>query len=186
MDELVRQKRVLNMMITMHSILRDRYKYYDLIANILLLVSAVTINTLVFASDEVFTFLALNPTKSKIAIGIFSSITFALSIIYLLVNWKEKMKNHGDAVIQLSILLNECRGIEDILEGQEKNSLIVSFGQKYSQITNMLIKIPDSKFNYLKSRHYRKLELSKLIDSSPSSPLFFLKARMFFNSFKNK
>jgi hypothetical protein len=186
MDELKRQKKVLNMMITMHSILRDRYKRYDLIANILLLVSAVMINTLVFASDELFSFLSWNPSKSKIAIGIFSSITFTLSIVYLLVNWKEKMKNHGEAVVQLSILLHECRGIEDISEGQEKNLLFTSFSQKYSQITNILIKIPDSKFNYLKSRHCRKLELSRLIDNSPGSPLIFLKARMFFNSFKSK
>lgn len=186
MEEFNRQKKVLNMMISMHSILRDRYKSLDLIANILLLMSSVIMNSLVFANDELYNFFSINSAKAKTIIGILSILIFAISLVFLLVNWKEKSNNHGDAVVQLSALLNECRAMDEIEDSEEKKFMCNTFTQKYIQVNNILVKIPDSKFNYLKYRHYKKIELSKLIDIYPGSPLIVLKGRLFLKSLKKR
>src|SRR5574337_466057 len=186
MSELKRQKKVLNTMITMHSILRDRYKRLDLAVNILLLVSSCIITTLVFAGDETYLYFSCNPAKGKMAVGVFSILVFIISIVLLLVNWKVKSDNHGEAATQLSALLNECRRIEEMPDGTEKTSQMEAFGLRYTQVNGMIIRVPDAQFNRLKSRHYRKVELSKLIEQFPGSPIFILKVRMLRAAFKKK
>lgn len=180
MDEIRRQKNVINMMSTMHSILRTRYYSLALVVELSLLVSAIVLNALVFID---FDYLKLFFEDERVAqgyVGLFSVIVFIISVIMLRVNWKEKSENHSHACTQLSRLLSECRQIMSIREGSEKKIAEDAFSVKYNQISNMLVPIPHSKFNSLKAKHYRKVQLSKLIDRHPGKPLFVLRFYLLF------
>lgn len=170
------------MMLTMHSILRDKYKARALFADVFLLVSAVILNSLVFVDVSYFTPFLNRETDFNLYIGIFSVLIFAVSLIILLVNWKQKSENHNQAVIQLSELLNYGRIILEKLEDQES---IDSFNEKYNQVTSTMVAIPDKKFNYLKSRHLRKVAFSKYLDKHGEMPFWLVKIKFFTKTFVN-
>jgi hypothetical protein len=184
-SEYERQKRVLNMMITAHSALRDRYfgisRFYDII----LIIASVFLNAVVFANDSFYFYFFDKPSSGKLTLGIISAFVFALSLIGILLNTKQKSENHKQASIQLSNLLNESRIIDDIAEDIERNNKISVFIRKYDQITSILVAIPNKKFNRLKSRHLRKVEFSKFISQNPSS-LFFIQKIQFCFFKKNR
>lgn len=185
--EIERQKRVLDMMITAHSILRDRYYRLSLVFDLTLLVLSVILNALVFV-DTVFISqqAGITADQQRIITGIASVAVFAISVILLQVNWKEKASGHERAAEQLFVLLQESRSIMDMVEGDNRKLTLVEFSKKYTQLSGMIPKIPDKKFNSLKLRHYKKVELSKLIDKYPGSPMILLKGRLLWSSFKNK
>lgn len=177
--EFVRQKRVICMMITAHSIMRDRYSRISTIFDIALLIASVFLNALVFVSDDFFVSLGVNPANGKLFLGIISVIVFALAVVGILLNTKQKSENHSQACTQYFYLLNEVRAIDEIQEETEKNTRISLFASKYSQITGVLIPIPDKNFNKLKSRHLRKVEFSKFISKHPDKN-YFLQRYLFF------
>jgi K+-sensing histidine kinase KdpD len=185
--ELEREKKVINMMITMHSILSSKYSRLSSIFEITLLIASVILNTLIFADPKFISkSILINENDQKLILGFASVIVFAISIVLLQVKWKERSEDHCRASEQLFILLQECRTITSIKNEEERNALCQEFYKRYLQVTNMLVKIPDSKFNSLKLAHYRKIELSKLIDKFPRSSLFILKMKLFISSFNEK
>jgi len=187
MSEFERQKKVINMMITAHSVLRDRYVCLSQLFENTLLIASVVLNALVFIDSAfILKITKINEDNQKLIIGLSSIIVFAITIVLLQVKWKEKAENHSKAADQLFSLLQECRKIIELTDEGSKASAISEFEIKYTLITGTLIKIPDSKFNSLKLIHYRKIELSKLIDKNPSSILLILKLKMFLSSFKKK
>lgn len=184
--EFERQKRVINMMITAHSVLRDKYLCRSKLFDISLLVAAIFLNALVFVSNDFYTNLSMNPENAKLYIGIISVILLALSIVGIMLNTKQKSENHGQACVQLFYLLNEIRNIEDINDPKEKLQHIDLFSSKYAQITAMLVPIPSKKFNRLKSIHLRKIEFSKFISIHKSKPFLIQKFLFIKHSLKNK
>jgi hypothetical protein len=62
--------------------------------------------------------------------------------------------------------------------------LIKHFENKYAESHELIITIPEKYFNKLKHRHYRKVELSKFIDSNPDIPFWILKLKFLLKSFQ--
>jgi len=187
MIEAERQMKVLNMMITAHSVLRDRYYRMSAIFENCLLVAAVILNALVFVDNKFITkFTMIAEDSQKLISGIASITVFTISVVLLQVKWKAKAENHLKAASQLFKLLQELREILQLVDSNEKNIQLTEFSIKYAQISSTLTQIPERKFNALKLIHYRKIELSKLIDKHPGSILLILKIRLFLSSFKEK
>ena len=128
----------------------------------------------------------VSPDAQKMIVGVAVLIVFAISIVLPQVQWKEKAGNHARALQQLFELLQECRLIVNLEEGELKKEASAKFNQKYKDVFNAVIPIPDNEFNALKLKHSRKVELSKLIDKYPKSRLFILEIRLFLSSFKEK
>ena len=185
MEEIHRNKRVLNMMISMHSTLRDKYYRLSLAFKILLFTSSVILNSFVFADTEFVQEFGIAAPSIELSIGVASIIVFLVSIIMFVVQWDKKSANHEEAKKQLSHLLNEAREIisnsKNITEQEVK-----SFVQKYSQVNSMLVPIPEKKFNKLKHKHLHKVELSKYISKNPKYPYLLIRIRFFINSFKDE
>lgn len=182
--ELNRIERVVNMMITMHSILRDRFKRYSLIVDISLLVSAILLNALIFIDFKYLKPIFNDEISSKIAIGFFSILVFITSIVILTVDWKQKSENHSQAVKILFTLLSECRQIQSIEDESEKKSIASVFHNKYLESSNAIVPIPDKNFNKFKAIHLQKVELSKLISKNPGHPVILLRIYILFSSIK--
>lgn len=175
------------MMITMHSVLRDRYLRLSSIFENSLLVASVVLNSLVFIDSKlIFNKTHIDEGSQKIIIGISSILVFAISVILIQVKWKEKADGHSKAAEQLSIFLQECRNLMAMNDGNDKDIAVNEFDKRYMQVSGMLCKIPDNKFTALKLRHYRKVEMSKLASKNPGSPYIILKTRLFLTSFKKQ
>ncbi len=185
MTDIERQRKVLSMMITGHSVLRDRYLFWSASFDISLIVASAILNVIVFVDENyIFTRTGLEPDSQKIIGGLASVIVFAISIVLLRVRWKEKAEDHSKAAEQLFNLMQESRRISTLHEGRTKDEAIEKFNDRYTQVFSTIIKLPEGKFNSLKMIHYRKVELSKLIERYPKSRLFILKIRLFLSSFK--
>ena len=187
MADFERQKKVIGMMLTAHSVLRDKYLALSSFFENFLLVSAAILNAFVFIdATYIANITHIGEEYQKLVIGITSIIVFAISIVLLQVKWKEKAQNHERATGTLFDLLQESRLIKNIPHGNLKENAMEEFEKKYVVSLDGLVKIPDRKFNKLKLIHYRKIELSKLIDKYPGSRLFILKIKLFLSSFKPK
>lgn len=185
MLECDRQKKVLNMLITCHSVLRDRYLMLSAYFENGLLVASVILNALVFIDASLITkFTSLSEDAQKLLCGILSITVFAISVVLLQVKWKKKAEQHSEAAAQLFLLLQELREILQITDEDIRITKKSEFNIKYGQISATLTQIPDRKFNELKLKHNRKVELSKLIDKYPGSILIILKLKLLISSFK--
>jgi len=181
-DELKRNFKVIDMMLTMHSILRDRNKRYAFCLDIALLFLSVVIVATVWLDPEIVNSLHISMKVTKIVLGICSIVFFFLSLLELRADWRVRAERHNQACETLGKLKAECREILD--SGDPNPQCIRDQCQACSWALNSLVKIPDSKFNKLKTRHIKKIELGKLIETYPGIPAFLLSLILFFTSLK--
>ncbi len=186
-DELQRKYKVINMMITMHSILHQRFKTKSLVGNIFFLLTAIILNVFIFFDFDYLSFTGFSIDRIKNIVAVSSFLIFLLSVVFMLVEWSKRSEQHLQAINQLSRLLNELRSLLKI-----ENSALLSnkselFDELYNQVNETIPKISDRKFNYLKARHYKKVEISKFIDKHKGKPYFVIRILFFFEkTFKSK
>jgi hypothetical protein len=173
-EELKRQSRVVDLMLTMHSILAIEYKRRAQALEISLLASSILLVALTFVDTEVRKYFSISTETAKIAIGIFSIFIFFLSAVSLVVNWKGKATEHDNAFRALIPLKSEWREILTADEYYDERQSL-EFSRKPALIMGTLIPIPDAKFNRLKARHQRKVVLSKLVSAHPGSSVVLLR-----------
>ncbi|MCX5981941.1 MAG: hypothetical protein NTY89_09115 [Nostocales cyanobacterium LacPavin_0920_SED1_MAG_38_18] len=174
LQELEHHYRVIDMMLSMHSKLRDDNQNLALTVNLVLLVSSVILCTLVFIDPGLIKFLGINTQTSQITIGLCSNLVFIISLIEFRVDWKQKAERHGQACETLIKLKAECREILKSTTTVDPQK-IAEQCKTCAQTLNTLSKIPDNKFHALKSYHKSKIELSKMIDSHPAIPVWILR-----------
>lgn len=185
-EELDRKYKVINMMITMHSVMHHRYKMKSLIGNIFFLITAIILNVFTFFDFHYLSFLNIDESVIKNIISIASLIIFLLSIIFIMIEWAKKSENHNIAMNQLSRLLNELRKLNSLEIAELSSSKVDLFNELYNQTFETTPKIPDNLFNSLKAKHYQKVELSKFIDNHKGKPFFVIKLLFFYNKTFNK
>jgi len=186
-EELERKYKVINMMITMHSILHQRFKTKSLIGSIFFLLISIILNVFIFSDYDYISFTGLGIESIKHIIAISSFLIFLLSVIFMLVEWSKKSEQHLQAINQLSRLLNELRSILKLEDSTVLANKVELFDELYNQTNETIPKIPDNKFNYLKAIHYKKVELSKFIDKQKGKPYFVIKILFFFEKvFKSR
>jgi len=88
---------------------------------------------------------------------------------------------HRDGFYTLVKLKTEWGNILANFEKIDKRDLR-EFTNKSSMIVSQLTPIPDSCFNTLKLRHYKKIELSKMISQHPGSTVFLLQLKVLWRS----
>lgn len=179
--ELDRKFRVLNQMISMHAALRDRYARRALIIDSLLLVCAVVFCASAFATDSALAYLGGTPDRIRYIIRVSSVLAFMLSILSLKIDWKGKSANHKDAATRMSRAMAEFRR-NRTEDGGWMAGCAEKLDSAYSEAADNSIPIPESAFVSLKTRHLRKVELSKMLDANPGCPLFVLRLRLLWSS----
>jgi len=177
--ELTRQFRILKQMLSMHAMLRDRYFRCALLIDILLLASSVVFCATTFARDGVFSYLGLSPTNVRYILGIASIVAFFASLVALRSDWKGKGASHRDAVQKLGKVLSTCRECQQE-DGSWPQDCMSDLHRAYWDAMNNIIEVPDRLFVTLKTRHLKKVELSKMSDLNPGCPVFVLRIILFF------
>ncbi len=180
MEELNRQKKVIDMMVSMHSDLADMYKFRAQSINLTLIISAFILNILVFADyDFLSKNFGLSPEFLKFCRGIASAIIFLTSLVILVVRWREKSEAHKNAKNKLFALLSDCRKILEMESENSQKKAAKQFTDDYKLIVGNLTPISSKMFGKLKSKHYRKVEFSKYIDKHKKVPYLLQKLRFF-------
>lgn len=173
-NEIDRQFRCLDQMISMHSTLRDRYAHLALTANLLLLASSVVFCATTFSGDYISARMGLSTRVLSDILGVASVTAFFASLAMLTLDCKGTSARHADAAKRLTAVLalfRQARHDSGWPEDQREK-----LHQAYWGAMTNIAPIPDSKFNSLKAHHLRKVQTSKMSGSFPGCPLFIIRA----------
>ena len=179
--EFKRELRVLDMIITAHSCERDKYLSYDRIVTIIILFFSVILCTFSFIPKSEFIGFGISKDIINIVVPLTSAGILVLSIIQLFSRWKEKAQEHANCVTNLSKLKGEYKLLQSRDSDDDSRDKI---SIKYNDLLSSKPIISDKHFIKYKRHHYRKIELSKMIDNNPGLPLFILKLKLLFSALK--
>jgi len=167
-----RQYNTVNMMTTMHAVLRDRYERRALLLSVSMLGAAIALNAFVFVSDQLLAALFFgNAERAKLGIGVLSVVLLVAAIVELRVDWASKGKSHGEAVQRLGRLKSQYRAVHSREgEGIDLRAEEASLSEEYGRVLADLPPIPDREFARLKAYHRFKCELSRQLERDPAVP----------------
>ncbi len=176
-----RQFDIVDQMLSMHAMLRDKFRKKHLYLNLSLLLVSVFLCAVVFVDRSIFSSFGLEAKTINFSMGIASVLCFAFSLIEYRVDWQGKAAMHTDAVKKLSSLKADYRDIYTTeLEETHKESNHLS--KEYQNVMDNIVEIPEGFFLELKAKHLRKVLLSKKISVAPGAPIILLKMQLLFGS----
>ena len=177
--ELERVKRVSDMLITMHSVLRDGYSRRSIAVDCALFASSIILAALVFVDPALLGWLPLSAFGSRILIGLFALVTFFLSLVIFRVDWKSKAELHKRAAEAYANIKLDCQELIvtfDNASDSEIQKLLV----KYKDLGQICIAVPEASFLRLKQKHKMKVALSRYLDDNPGACIWLLRLRIWF------
>lgn len=174
--EVERRRRVCEMMITMHSTLRDRYATSAMFIDLLIFLSAIVIAALTFVDPNIVARISWSADSARIAIGVIAIVTVFASVVTWRVNWKGRADAHDRAAYAYSKIMFRIRDINSDTDLREIERVLM----QYEEIGMSTISVPDSKFLSLKSRYLKKVQLSRMLDRTPGAflPLVSLRLKL--------
>jgi hypothetical protein len=182
--ELERVKRVSDMLITMHSILRDGYSRRSIAVDCALFASSIILAALVFIDPALLGWLPLSAFGYRILMGTFALITFFLSLVVFRVDWKSKSDLHKRAAEAYSRIKLECQELL-VTFSTASDTEIQKLLVRYRDLGEICIAVPDDSFLRLKKKHKMKVALSKYLDDNPGTCLLLLRLKVWVvNTFK--
>lgn len=154
--ETSRQRRVTDQLLSMHSYLRDRKSRTAKAITASILVLTALGSTVAFAcSDVKLTILGVTADRAT-WVGFLTFATFALVLVDLVLDQRGEAAAHADAARRLADLKARYRDSD----GRETADRLT---EHYVEVTAEIVEVPAASFNRLKSRHLRKIEVSKLL-----------------------
>jgi hypothetical protein len=175
--ELRNKRNTADMMLTVHSILRDKYSGRALWFDVLLFAVATTLCATTFLDPQIASFFGLGEIAARVVIGVCSIIVFLMSIIALRVDWKEQSARHAHACRALAEIKAHSRDLLSALETRREEEA-PEFLRTSALVMTELEPIPDAQFNALRAQHHRKVALSKLHSRYPSAPTWVLRGKL--------
>ena len=172
-EEVERQHRVIDMMLTMHAVLRDRYRLRGLFISVVLLCSAFVLVAGIFVNPDVLSKLRIGPRLVETVIRFCSLIVFLAALIEVRVDWRGQAERHEGAYKSLQKLkVNSKELLVDysLNDEQIKDKWIL-----INATLNEQYPIPEREFSKLKALHLRKVELSKMIGEHSGCPVLVLR-----------
>lgn len=162
--EIQRQRRLVDQMSTMHSLMRDRARLEGLLLVCVVLVASVVATAFAFAggSDTVSIF-GLKGQRST-WLGWFAVATFSLTLVDLVLDRRGAAGRYGDAVRQLSTLKADYRTMPLPAVAVEECRRLTEL---YQVAMEALPPLPERQFNRLKAKHLEKVEISRYLSNHP-------------------
>lgn len=163
-SEIERQRRLVDQMSTMHSIMRDRARLQGVLLVCGTLVGSVVATAFAFAGgDQTVKLLGLEGERST-WLGWFAVFVFSLTLIDLVLDRRGAAGRHEDAVRQLSTLKAEYRTMPTPGRAVEECDRLTAL---YQASMEALPPLPDRLFNRLKAKHLEKVEVSRWLSKHP-------------------
>jgi hypothetical protein len=171
-EEFRRKRRVLDQMLTGHSLLRDRYERRALVLTLLVLALSIVATSVAFLSGSTLSILGIQ-ARVQVWVGVLSAVIFFLTLVELRVDWRQRAGTHGDAARRLGRLKSIFRAaaVHDDVVDAGKTDLNLEYDTTMEQLTP----IPDNRFLWVKAKHTRKVRASMLLDKHPGAPLWYIR-----------
>lgn len=171
--ELARQYRVAKQTLAMHCDLRDWYSWLGFSVEVTLLAFSAIVSATTFSGDDFFKSLRLTPDTGRLMLGITSVIAFAGSLVLLVLDPRGRSATHADAATQWTNVVFRFRALR-FDDDTWPPDVVKKLDATYAKACKTAAPIPDGKFNRLKSRYLRKVEISKLKETFPGCPILIL------------
>lgn len=181
--EYERMVHVTDLMLSAHSTLRDRNR---LVGQLLILaIIVLSILGLLGAFVEGERRLDFVVTaRYQIWLGVLSALIFFLAMVDLVVDWRGRARLHADAAGRLGELKLKLRGAQ--LGDDWATSDSVDLATEFAGTMAAIVEIPDRKFNGLKAKHLRKVEISRRLSNRPGARIWWLRYELLRDGFSRK
>jgi hypothetical protein len=174
--ELERIKGISDMLVTAHSVLRDRYDRRAFLIDITTLGATLWLTAMAFVEPSIGIELTPRGFSKDLWLGLLAVAAFFLSIVQIRVDWKGKKDAHARACEAFTSVKRECATFlsQDEIDKPEFRRIL----DKYESAGTLSIPIPESEFNRLKSAHKLKVEVSRYLDQHPAASPLLLKLKL--------
>lgn len=165
--------RVVDTTLTAHCLLRDRYRRRELLLTLLVLALSIVATAAGLLSDKVR--VDIGPASARLAtwLGILTAVIFFLALVDLVFDWRRRAWAHEDAARRIGDLKLRMRAIT--LSNDMVDAGATDIRAEYEQTLASVVEIPERQFLAMKSKHHRKVVLSKLIDTHAGAPVPYLR-----------
>jgi hypothetical protein len=172
-NEFRRKRRVLDQMLTGHSLLRDRYEHRALVLTLLILALSIMATSVAFLSgDSTFSILGIR-ARVQTWVGVLTAMLFFLTLVDLRVDWRQRAGAHDEAARRLGRLKGLFRSVT-IRDGAV-DAGGADLDVEYDTTMEQLPPIPDKRFLWVKAKHTRKVRASMLLDRHAGAPLWYVR-----------
>ena len=154
-------------MITAHSLLRDGFTKKATRLDLTVFFSSIVIAALALVDPNLLQWLPWHPDSTRVAIGFLALAIFFCSIVAWRVDWKDKAGAHERAASEYTKVKFSLDAIDMETDPSEVEGVFI----QYEEISRTAIKIPESRFIALKSRHLLKKQLSRTLDNNPAASI---------------
>lgn len=173
LKEVTRQYRVAKQTLAMHSDLRDWYSWLGFTVEVILLAFTAIVSATTFSGDDFFKSMRVTPDTGRLVLGIASVVAFAGSLVLLVLNPRGKSATHADAATLWTSVVFRFRALRTEDDTWPTDAM-KKLAAAYAKACKTAAPIPDRKFNKLKARYLRKVEISQIKDSYPGCPIVVL------------
>ena len=171
--EFRRKRRVLDQMLTGHSMLRDHFERRALILTLVILGLSILATAVAFLSSDTSVDVLGLRARVQVWVGLLTALIFFLTLVDLRVDWRQRAGVHEDAVRRLGRLKGLFRGVT-VVNGVVE-SAGVDIDLEYEAATEQIPPIPEKWFLRTKAKHVRKVRASQLLDSHPGAPAWWVR-----------
>lgn len=159
-------------MLTAHSTLRDRYRRRSYALTLAVTFLSIVGLTLALANgDQEVSLLGLEG-KLQTFLAVLAGLTFFVSLVDLVVDWRRRSWSHADAASRLG----ELNGLYARAVQDSKGSYTVEGADlevDYDRTMAAIEPLPDNKVAALKAKSNRKRAVFTLIDQTPGIPAWY-------------
>ena len=174
-----RQYRTVDLLLSMHSSLREKYERRAFWLNTTQIGASMFLSVFAFVSDNVLESWGYHPEIARVAIGLSAILILLLSITEFRVDWKTVASRHSDAGKQLAELKALFRRrFSETRSAGEAPATLAELRTQYERTMEDLRPIPERRFNRLKAGHEFKRILSRRLSENPKAPWWFLRAQL--------
>jgi hypothetical protein len=165
--------RVLDMSLTAHSRLRDRYRRRALTLTLVTMALSIAATSVAFLAGGGALGAGFLTLPWPVWVGMVSAAIFFLSVAELVVDWRQRSWGHREAALRLSELKGRFRAAT--VQGDRVDTAGVDLQSMFESVLASPPQIPENKFVAMKAKHHRKVALSKLIDTHKGAPVAYLR-----------
>jgi hypothetical protein len=157
-------RRIIDQSISMQAGLRDRDARVAKFLTCTVLIASVVGVAFAFASSDESVQLIGVTAKRTTWLGCLAVLTFAVTLVDLVVDAGGSARRRADAV---SLLFNLKADYGRPLPSGQELATLERLRERYVSTMDLLPEIPERHFNRLKAQHIRKVEISKILSETP-------------------
>ena len=183
-EELKRVRRVSDLLCTGHATLRDKWKLWALVLDIVTLASSTWVVALAFVSPTLASKLTPFGWDPTIWLGTLSASTFFLTLVQLKTDWKSRADAHARTLDLYAEVKREAGYL--LASDQADETSFRRVLARYDMASAAGVSIPEKSFLALKRKHRLKILLSKQLDEHPGTSLLLFRIRLWFHDNRSR